>query len=252
MRSTKLRAASSSYFSRFGLVLPPLRKLVRRYLQHPLLASSSETAMEAAFSSAIEHFRACGVDVTGQEIDGEDDPVAALLWDSIADAYAASLGRLKLFPAAKAPDGDVARGYEERRAANGVRYLVRCAGARPLLLINACGMSLSLWSRLATDQSAPWRLIVPESPCTDLLQGGMRTADDVSADVGAIVAALDDAAIDRTDLLAWCSGARIAVEFAARFPERVRSLILVAPTLRGAAGRRAGRQQVRRRSQSHF
>jgi pimeloyl-ACP methyl ester carboxylesterase len=226
----------SSYFSRFDLVLPPLRKQVRRYLQHPLLASCSETAMEAALSSAIEHIRQSGVRATVLEVDGEGDPVATLLCDSIADAYAASLGRLRLSPAATAPDGNVAKGYEDRRTVNGVRYLVRCAGTNPLLLINACGMSLSLWSRLMTDQSAPRRLIVAESPCTDLLQGGMRAADDLSADVGAIAAALDDAAIDQTDLLAWCSGARIAVEFAGRFPERVRSLSLVSPTLRGIEG----------------
>jgi pimeloyl-ACP methyl ester carboxylesterase len=226
----------SSYLGRFDLVLPPLRKLVGRYLQHPLFASVSETAMQGALLSAIEHFRECGVSVTVLDVDGEGDPVATLLCDSIADAYAASVGKLRMSPAAKAADGDLASGYEERRTVSGVRYLVRCAGANPLLLVNACGMSLSVWSHLITDQSAPWRLIVPESPCTDLLDGGMRIADDLSADVGAIAAALDDAAIDRTDLLAWCSGARMAVEFAARFPERVRSLILVSPTLRGAEG----------------
>jgi pimeloyl-ACP methyl ester carboxylesterase len=224
------------YLSRFELVLPLFRKQVRRHLAHPLFASFSETEMEAALASAIRHFRKRGVSATVRENDGDGDPVAMLLCCSIADAYAASLGRLTLFPAVKAPDGDIAHGYEDRRTVNGARYLVRCAGQSPLLLINACGMSLSLWRRLMMDQSARWRLIVPESPCTDLLQGGMRTADDLSAEIGAIAAALDDAAVDRTDLLAWCSGARVAVEFAARFPERVRSLVLVSPTLRGAEG----------------
>ncbi len=224
------------YFSRFDLVVPPLRKLTGRYSQHPLFASVSETAIETALLSAIEHFRGCGVNTTILEVDGEVDPVATLLCDSIADAYAASFGKLRLSAGAKTADGDLARGYEESRTVSGVRYLVRCAGTSPLLLINACGMSLSVWSRLITDQSAPWRLIIPESPCTDLFEGGMRVADDLSADIDAISAALDDAAIERTDLLTWCSGARIAVEFAARFPERVRSLIMVAPTLRGAEG----------------
>src|SRR5436305_13691796 len=45
----------SSYLGRFGLVLPPLRKLVGRYLRHPLFASFPETAIEAGLSSAIEH-----------------------------------------------------------------------------------------------------------------------------------------------------------------------------------------------------
>jgi pimeloyl-ACP methyl ester carboxylesterase len=232
---TEIVRRESNYFSRFELPVPRLQRQVSRYLRHPLFSSFSETEMVAAFSSAIERFCSRGVRVKKFH-DHEVDPVTTMLCDSIADAYAASVGKLRLSSAPTVPGGDLARGFEERRTVSGARYVVQCAGQGPLLLVNACGMSLSLWSRLMTDQSNPWRLIVAESPCTDLVQGGMRAAHDLSADVDAIAAALDDARIDRTDMVAWCGGARIAIEFAGRFPERVQSLALIAPTLRGAAG----------------
>jgi pimeloyl-ACP methyl ester carboxylesterase len=190
--------------------------------------------MADALSSGFAHLRKRGV--TTRDADAEVDPVAILLCDSIADAFAASLGNLNLSPDVASSGDAFAEGCEDRRTTRGVRYLDRRASGNPMVLVNACGMSASLWSRLLKDRSTPWRLIIPQSPCTDLDQGGMAAAADLSADGVAIAAALDDAGIDRADLLAWCSGARIAVEFAGRFPDRVRSLILVCPTLRGAAG----------------
>jgi pimeloyl-ACP methyl ester carboxylesterase len=232
----EIRRREPDYFDRFDLTVPPVRVQAQRYRQHPVLARCSETAIEAALSEGIERFRKCGVNTTERKTDDEVDPVAALLCDSIADAFAASLGRLHLSAVTPASEGNIVIGYDERRTPDGVRYFMRCFGERPLVLVNASGMSLSLWSHLLADQSYPWRLIAAESPCTDVFAGGMRAATDLTTDVSAIAATLDDAAIDRTDMVAWCSGARIAIEFAGRFPERIKSLTLISPTLRGTAG----------------
>ena len=167
---------------------------------------------------------------------GEADPVSLVLCDAIADAYAASDGRLSLSPAAAPDGGDPITAFEERRSEHGVRYFDERTDAPPLALVNACGMSLTLWSRLMKDKARRWRLIVPEIPGTDIIAGGMRAASDLYADSAAIASALDHARVDRADLVTWCSGARIAIEFAARFPDRVRSLALICPTLYGAAG----------------
>jgi len=227
-----------SYFARFALALPPLGAQARHYARHPLFDGCRDAAIEAALSSGIDVLRERGVRVG--EADGEADPVALLLCDSIADAFAASTGRLGLSAGAGLAAADaVSAACTERWTASSRRYFMggaRSAAGRPLVLINACGMPLSLWSGLIGDTSHPWPLIAAESPCTDPIRGGMRAAVPLSGDSSVIALALDDARVDRADLLAWCNGARIAIEFAGRFPDRVRSLILVSPTLRGAAG----------------
>lgn len=226
-----------AYFTRFGLALPPLRQQARSYLGHPLFAPYSEAALADALSSGVDHFRQRGVSL--RQADGEADhadPVTLVLCDAIVDAYAASCGRLSLSPSTAPDGGDPVAGFAEMRAGPDVRYFDERSDAPPLVLVNACGMSFTLWSRLMQDKARPWRLIMPEIPGTDLVAGGMRAASDFHADSSAIAATLDHALVDRADLVTWCSGARIAIEFAARFPDRVRSLALVCPTLYGAAG----------------
>jgi pimeloyl-ACP methyl ester carboxylesterase len=226
-----------AYFVRFELALPPLRERAQSYLGHPLFAPYPQSALEDALASGVDHFRKRGVSM--RQVGGEADhvdPVALVLCDAIVDAYAASCGRLNLSPGAAPDGGDPVTAFAERRAEPGVSYFDERTAAPPLVLVNACGMSLTLWSRLMQDRARPWRLIVPEIPGTDLIAGGMRAVSDFHADSAAIAATLDHARVDRADLVTWCSGARIAIEFAARFPDRVRSLVLVCPTLYGAAG----------------
>ena len=222
------------YFRRFGLAFAPVREQARRYSRLPLFQGCSQAEMEAALSAGMDHFRKRGVIV--EEAAGAIDPVATLLCDSIADAFAASRGRLSLRPCLAETAGEDLEDYDERRTQEGLRYLIRRTGERPMVVVNACGMPVSLWWRLLEDRSSPWRLLIAESPSADLLEGGMRSAAGLCADASAIAAVLDDAKIDAADLLAWCSGSRIAIEVAAQLPERVRSVILVCPTLRGAAG----------------
>jgi pimeloyl-ACP methyl ester carboxylesterase len=67
-----------------------------------------------------------------------------------------------------------------------------------------------------------------------LLSGGVRGAADISSDADAIAQALEREAITNATVVAWCNGGRVALELAARFPERVSSLVLLAPTCLGA------------------
>lgn len=232
----EIRRREPNYFGRFALTVPSVKVLAQRYRQHSALALCSEKAIEAALLEGIEYLGKSGVNTSQGKSYDQIDPVAVLLCNSIADAFAASQGTLSLSSVTLASEDDIVIGYDERRTPDGIRYVVRCSGEQPLVLVNACGMSLSLWSRLMLDRSHPWKLIAAESPCTDVFAGGMRAAADLTTDVSAIAATLDDAEIDRAHMVAWCSGARIAVEFAGRFPERIKSLTLISPTLRGTAG----------------
>jgi pimeloyl-ACP methyl ester carboxylesterase len=232
----EIRRRAPDYFDRFGLIMPSIRARAERYGQYPTLTLPPETDIEEVLAQGLAHFRKCGITVNENEADDKLEPVAEMLCDSIVDAFAASLGQLSLSSPGTELEGNIAAGYDDRRTREGIRYLVRHSGTRPLVLVNACGMPLSLWSRFMTDKSHAWQVVATESPCTDLFDGGMRSADDLTADVAAIVSALDDAQINCADVLAWCSGARVAIELAGKFPDRVRSLVMISPTLRGTGG----------------
>jgi pimeloyl-ACP methyl ester carboxylesterase len=231
---SEINLREPNYFDLFPVAFPNVDVRVETYSKQPLFRLCSKAAIEAALRYGFEYFRARGLKT--EEAEDEEDPVGGVLCDSIVDAFAADLGLLDLATPCLSSGKRAATGYFLKQSKGGQRYLIRCAGNQPLLLINACGMSASLWSRLMSDHSHPWRTIVTESPCADLVAGGMRRAADLRADSTAIANALDNAGIDRTDVLAWCSGGRIAIDFAGQFPDRVRSLILICPTVRGISG----------------
>jgi pimeloyl-ACP methyl ester carboxylesterase len=231
---SEIHRREPGYVRRFGLRFPSASAQARRYQRHPLFGGYAAPEIETALSDAIAYFHESEGSVC--EEDSAGDPVALMLCDSVVDAFAASRGGLHLQPRGSFDPDTVRDDYEERRASSGVRYFIRRGGERALLLVNALGMPLSLWAALMGDRTIPWRLLIVESASTELPHGGMKRSADLGADAAAIAAALDDAQIDQADLVAWCSGGRIAIDSAARLPDRIRSLVLVSPTLRGAAG----------------
>jgi 3-oxoadipate enol-lactonase len=97
----------------------------------------------------------------------------------------------------------------------------------PLLIVNAIGTGPSVWRPVVVDAARERRVIT-----WDLR--GMRHSDiphsdriDPAAHVEDAVAVLDHFGIEEAAVAAWSSGARIALEFAASYPDRTRSLMLV-------------------------
>jgi pimeloyl-ACP methyl ester carboxylesterase len=64
----------------------------------------------------------------------------------------------------------------------------------------------------------------------------MKSYVDLSFDVDEIGSALNEEGFDDVSVLAWCSGGRTALDFVVKNADRVRSLVLVSPSLCGVKG----------------
>ena len=96
----------------------------------------------------------------------------------------------------------------------------------PLLLLNGIAMSVASWEEMARPLAERYRvirfdfrgqLLSPGEPPADVLEHG-----------AAVVGLLDRLAIDRAHLVATSFGGAVALLVAARWPERVRSLVSIA------------------------
>lgn len=79
------------------------------------------------------------------------------------------------------------------------------------------------------------RVLRMDAPGNGLSRSRFAPADSIEPHLDAMRAVLDDAGVERASLFAGSSGCAVAVEFAARFPERVRRLILAGAYLDGSA-----------------
>ena len=233
----EIRRREPAYFTRFPIALPPPAVCVARYLPHPLFQGASPGELEAALTKGVARCRSRGVRFT--DAGGGGDPVAGILLDSIMDAFAAEQGRVPLRPAPR-PEQEVehtlTEAYDEGQTGDGRRYFVGRQGDRPLLLINALGIPLSMWSKLLADRSHRFRIVVAESRCGEIVRGGMRSDADLMQHAADLADVLDRASIDQVEVLAWCNGGRVAIDLASRCRGRVRSLVLLSTTLRGVQG----------------
>lgn len=229
---SEINRREPDYLTRFPVNFPPLAEAAIHYRRPSALDARASVALEEALRSSVAFFEQRGV--RQRSSDAANDPIGKMLLDSAIDAFAAGLGDLRLRPADTPPEVGFADLYEQRQTAGGRRYLLARAGERPLVLVNACGMPLSLWSRLLNDRSHGLRILTVESRGATLAEGGMSDFTPLAVDAADIVAAMDDAGLDHADLLAWCNGGRIAIDVAAQLPHRIGSVILVSPTLRGA------------------
>ena len=97
----------------------------------------------------------------------------------------------------------------------------------PLLLVNAIGPDVSAW-RCVIEELEPFRSLVAwdlrglhgsAPPLSDRMDAAAHAED--------AIAVLDDTGIESFSIAAWSTGTRIAIEIARRYPERVRSVVLV-------------------------
>lgn len=235
----EVRRREPDYLARFPLAFPSVSEQAERYRQHPRFARYPAAEIEEALAAGIAHFAGQGASVR-EAGSGVADPLAELMLDSVVDAAAAERRDLRLdprMPQSGQPLGEIlADGYDERRTPAGTRYFIRRRGDRPLVLVNACGIPLAVWSKFLGDRSHGLRIVVVESRTADIVDGGMRAYTDLTVDADDIAAALDHASVDQADILGWCSGGKLAIELANRRPERIRSLVLLSITLRGIRG----------------
>jgi pimeloyl-ACP methyl ester carboxylesterase len=234
---SEISQRKQNYFERFPLRFGALGPHCARYQQLPLFQKYTTEEICEALQTGIAYFVEQGI--TAEEQTGPVDTVAALMLDSIMDAFAARRRDLPLAPYGEStsPLGDILESdYDRRSTLQGTRYIVGRRGDTPLVLVTACGIPLAVWSKLLADHSHGFRIIVVESRTSDLISGGMRFFSDMDTEVNDIIDVLDSEAISRVVVLAWCSGGRLAIELAARLGERAQRLVLLSVTLRGIQG----------------
>ena len=117
---------------------------------------------------------------------------------------------------AAAPQGTVAE-------INGVRIHYEIAGAgEPLVLIHGWSLNLRMWEPQVREFGREYRVIR-----IDRRGFGESTgAEDVTWDADDLRQLLDVLGVERAHVLGMSQGARVALAFAVRFPQRVNRLIL--------------------------
>ncbi len=220
-----------------ALAVPSVEALLDHYAGHPLTKALGPAVLEHGLVEGLQMLERIGVVFARRP--RAADPLALVLIDGLIDAFAAEEGALELRPA-PAPEvtfeGTVAADFEPREMTGGRRYFARRSGHVPLLLIGAHGVPATPWHLLAADPTHDFKLILFESRSSDLFAGGARPGGTMDTDIQDILDILDREEVDRVSLLSWCSGSRVAVEFATRHASRLDSLILLAPTFHGMSG----------------
>ena len=146
---------------------------------------------------------------------------------ALAHALFASLLALAL-PAASSAQGFEFPGFAKREiATNGATIHVRSGGAGPaVVLLHGYGETGDMWVPLAADLARDHTVIVPDLRGLGLSSkpaGGFDKKTQAE-DVEGVLVALG---VQRADVVAHDIGNMVAFQFAARYPERVRRMVLI-------------------------
>jgi pimeloyl-ACP methyl ester carboxylesterase len=225
-----------SYISSFPLNAFP-DGTAAAYAQHPLCNQLPPDAMEQALVEGLGYIARTWAQ--GAPARSGEDPVSRFLWDCIVDALLADQGLLTLQPHSgfSGAIGDVLeQEYSLRRTAAGVGYYIRHRGTHPLLLINATGTPIAIWKQFLADPSHEFKIILPLRRGSDLLRGGLQQHVDIRTDSVDLASILSAESLEQCDILAWCNGARVAIDLATYRPQQIASLALLGPMIKGIQG----------------
>ncbi|WP_375411098.1 amino acid adenylation domain-containing protein [uncultured Bradyrhizobium sp.] len=170
---------------------------------------------------------------------GAGDPVGWTLAEGLIDIALSSAGLLELVPEPRDErllEVIISADYDMVSLPSGQRAIAARRPGRPLVVVSALGVPLSTWRSLISDRDGPFRPIFIETRCGDFYSGGMRSDVPLETHAEDVIAGVDLLDIPSFDLLGWCNGGRIAIEIARRIPERIRTVTLLATTMRGGQG----------------
>ncbi|HYM75983.1 MAG TPA: alpha/beta fold hydrolase [Candidatus Dormibacteraeota bacterium] len=211
--------------------------MVSEYAQHPLCKNLPSGVVEPALREGLAYV-ATGW-TKAKQASTATDPMAQFLCDCIIDALCADQGLLALQPQNGYSESVVellAGDFSERRTPGGGCYYVRNRGTRPLLLINATGTSIAIWKQFLADSTHDFKIILPRRRGSELFRGGLQQHITIETDSTDLASIIDAESIEKVDVLAWCNGARVAIDLANCRPQQIASIVLLAPMLKGVRG----------------
>jgi thioester reductase-like protein/pimeloyl-ACP methyl ester carboxylesterase len=115
-------------------------------------------------------------------------------------------------------------------------YYVGGQGSIPVVIINAYGQSLHFWTELFSLMRADYRIYLWEIRGTSVVAGGMQGCFSVEDHIRDALRLIDTEALQRCNLMGWCTGGKIALEVASRAPERIARVVCLTPSFKGTAG----------------
>jgi len=231
----EMRARDPGYVDRFPIEVPG-PATIRSWLGRQSMEPDGLDRMAAAIEDGFETLRAQGLRI----VRGAGDPAGLVVAEGVAEAVAAGLGRNALCPEPAVPTGAaldrlLATRFDGIRLASGREALVARRPGRPLLVISALGVPIDIWGALLADEDGPFRPVFIEGRCGGLREGGVQSDAGLETHAAELAAALAELDLGVVDVLGWCNGGRIAIDLARRAPAAIRALLLLSPTLRGAA-----------------
>src|SRR5687767_8173138 len=133
-------------------------------------------------------------------------------------------------------------GLQVRQTADrSLRYFVYGSGPEVLLLVNAFGLTMDFWPKMARALREDFTMMVLDKPGS--LQDETRiprtyysTESSVEDYISAAAGVLAYEQVSRCHVVSWCSGAKFAMELAHASPELVRSLSFITPSFAGVEG----------------
>jgi pimeloyl-ACP methyl ester carboxylesterase len=225
---------SPDYLGRFGVSLPEPAAFAQRNRTNPgchaLSAGDIEGVVDVANRYLADRYRTSA----------HEDGSFFAEWVGMVgvDAYRATDEAFDL-DVVRDAEGETAvslqTDYDLRATPAGTGYYIRKRGKHPVLLINATGLPIEIWRRILGDAAHDFRLIVPIRRHGDLFLGGIASHVPLEREASDLISIIDAEAIDAVHVLAWCNGARLAVEATAQLGRCAASLTLIAPMFTGIA-----------------
>jgi pimeloyl-ACP methyl ester carboxylesterase len=211
--------------------------MVSSYADHPLCNQLPPAALEQGLAEGLSHVAKGWA--KAKQASTAADPIAQFLCDCIVDALCAEQGLLALKPH-KGPSESILevlnRQYSKRRTPSGLSYYIRNGGNRPLLLINATGTPIAVWNQFFADTAHDFKIILPQRRGSDLFRGGLQRHVDIRTDSADLASILDAESLEQSDVLAWCNGARVALDLVTSRSRQISSMVLLAPMIKGVKG----------------
>lgn len=119
-----------------------------------------------------------------------------------------------------------------------LHYYTGGSGERTLVLINAYGQSLGYWSKLLANLMAHHRVIIWLARGCEGQTIGAEQSSPVAVHVEDLATLLTSERVEQCDLLGWCTGPKLILEYYARHPDKVATMIFLTAAFKNFDNRR--------------